>query len=326
MELKKIAILGPGGNVGAAIITELLEDGSRFSITAITRTTSNYTPPLTSDLTHKTVDYKSFDSLSEAFADQDAVINCITGGATQYDPSKLIIDAAVAAGVKFFFANEFVSDLASAQYKRLPEAFVGAKVRIRAYLEELGTQGKITWTSLNGGPFFDMWLMKGPAGFDIANRHARIYGTGNNPLLWTPLPTIGLAAANMIRNPDAVRNRPIHICPLAKELLTQNILLRTLETVLNTKFTVENIGVKKINEHARIALERGQAAKAMKGLAVSNQFYEGDCGNDFSRLLENEVVGVKSIGVEEAVRNAIQRYGEDSKVVEGMFRIEPCEI
>lgn len=89
-------------------------------------------------------------------AGQDAVINCITGGATQYDPSKLIVDAAVAAGIKLYFANEFVGNMAREQYKRLPESFVGAKVRIRKYLEELGEQKEIQWTALNGGPFFDM--------------------------------------------------------------------------------------------------------------------------------------------------------------------------
>ncbi|KAF1849104.1 NAD(P)-binding protein [Cucurbitaria berberidis CBS 394.84] len=326
MELKNVAILGPGGNVGAAIITELLKDGSRFNLVGITRKTSTYTPPPNTNITHKSVDYTSFHSLLEAFTGQDAVVNCITGGATHYEPSKLIIDAAVAAGVKFFFANDYVGHLTREQFKRLPESFVGAKPRIREYLEELGTQGKIAWTGLTGGPFFDMWLMKGPAGFDIANRHARIYGTGNNPLCWTPLPTIALAVANIIRNPKPVCNRPIYICPFPKNQLTQNILLSTLESVLDTKFTIENVDVKKINEHAKIALERGEAGKAMKGLAVSNQFYEADSGNDFSHLVENEVVGVNTMSVEDAVREAIQRYGEDFKIVEGMFRVEPCEI
>jgi hypothetical protein len=32
----------------------------------------------------------------------------------------------------------------------------GAKLRIRKYLEEIGQMGKIKWTALNGGPFFDM--------------------------------------------------------------------------------------------------------------------------------------------------------------------------
>ncbi|OAL51678.1 NAD(P)-binding protein [Pyrenochaeta sp. DS3sAY3a] len=326
MDLKKIAILGPGGNVGAAIIAELRKDGPRFSITAITRQTSKYTPPTDSDIIHKTVDYSSKSSLVEAFAGQDAVVNCVTGGATQYDPSKLIIDAAIEAGVKFFFANEFVGYVTREQYIRLPETFVGAKYRMRKYLEELGKNGEIKWTALNGGPFFDMWLMKGPAGFDISNRLARIYGTGENKLCWTPLPTIALAAANMLRNPAPVVNRPIYICPFPRGQLTQNIILNNLEAVLDTKFDVQQIDVAKINRNARIALERGEAGKAMKGLTISNQFYEEDSGNDFSDLVENEVVGVPLTTVEEEVRAAIARYGDDSKVVDGMFKVEACEI
>lgn len=305
-------------------MSELLKKEGELTITGVTRHNSSYTAPTDSSIIHKKVDYESFDSLVEAFSDQDAVVNCITGSATQFDPSKRIIDACIAAKVKFFFANEFVGHVTREQYRRLPEAFVGGKYRIRQYMEGLGKEGKITWTSLTGGPFFDMWVAKGPAGFDIANRHARIYGTGDNPLCWTPLPIMGVAAANMLRKPAAVANRPIHICPFRK--LTQNHILATLESVLGTKFTVEKVDVKKINEHARIALDRGEAGKAMKGLAVSNQFYEGDSGNDFSELVENNTVGVEMMTVEDAIKDVIARYGEDSKVVEAMFKVEPCEV
>lgn len=133
-------------------------DGIRFKLTAITREESKYTPPL--GVTHKTVDYTSSASLEEAFAGQDAVVNCITGGATAYEPSKLIIDSAVAAGVNFLFANEFVGYVTSEQFKRLPESHAGAKLRIRNYLQQQGDEGKIAWTGLNGGPFFDMCRFK----------------------------------------------------------------------------------------------------------------------------------------------------------------------
>jgi hypothetical protein len=166
--------------------------------------------------------------------------------------------------------------------------------------------------------------MKGPAGFDIANRRARIYGTGDNILCWTPLPTMGLAVANMLRNPEPFMNRSIFICPFSD--LTQNKLLSNLEKAIGEKFGVDNIDVKKINEHARIALERGEAAKAMKGLAVSNQFYEDDCGNDFRHLVENDLVGVEMMSVEDAVRDALGQYGKDCKAVESLFKVEPCEI
>ena len=232
----------------------------------------------------------------------------------------------MAAGVKFFFGNEFVGYVDSPQYRRLPEAFIGSKVRIRDYLAELAAAGKIAWTSLNGGPFFDMWLMKGPAGFDVANEKARIYGTGNNNLFWTPLPTMAEAVVNMLQDPSTVTNRPVYICPFAKGELTQTSLLTALQKVLNTTFSVEEVNVAEMNKNARIALAKGEAGKAMKGLAVSNQFYEEDSGNNFSHLIENELVGVKMVGVEDAVRDAIARWGRDSPVVESMFRVESCEV
>ncbi|CAN9181988.1 unnamed protein product [Alternaria alternata] len=342
MELKHVAILGAGGNVGNTIITELLKDGARFTITAITRSTSSYTPPFTA-ITHRTVDYTSFSSLQAAFQGQDAVVNCVTGGATHYEPSKLIIDAAVAAGVKFFFANEFVGDITRKEFTRLPEAFVGSKCRIREYLEELGREKKMAWSSLNGGPFFDMWLMKGPAGFanspsvpDIPNHHARIYGTGNEPLYWTPLSTIGLAAGNMLRNPLPIVSRPILICPFPH--LTQNMLLRTLEKLLDTSFGVEHVDVEKIHRHALVVLEKwkeggeqeegkAQMGKAVKGLAISNQFYGGeDDVKHLGQAVQNEIVGVKTMQVEDAVKDALEHYGKECQVVQGMFNVEACDI
>ncbi|KAJ4356798.1 uncharacterized protein N0V89_004835 [Didymosphaeria variabile] len=328
MELKNIIILGARGNVGTALIAELLKTPDTFTITAVSRSSSTSTPPTGPDanITRKAVDYSSLNSLKEAFTGQDAVVNCVTGGATQYEPSKLIIDAAVAAGVKFFFANEYVGNVGSEQFKRLPESAAGAKVRVREYLEKLAKEERITWTALNGGPFFDMWLMKGPAGFDIKNKQARIYGSGNNPLYWTPLPTIAVAAAAIIRNPSATANRGVFICPFAPGTLTQNSLLAALETVLELQFSVTHVDVATINKNAKIALGRGEVGKAMRGFTISNQFYEEDCGNNLEGLTENELLGVEEMNVEEAVRDAIERYGTDVSVVESMFRVEPCDV
>jgi hypothetical protein len=128
----------------------------------------------------------------------------------------------------------------------------------------------------------------------------------------------------MIRNPSPVLNRPIYINTVPN--LTQNILLSTVESVLGQKFTVEHVDVEKINKNSLIALERGEIGKAMKGLTVSNQFFEGDSGNDFSKLVENETVGVESVSVEEAVRQAIEIWGTEGPVVESLFMVEACEI
>lgn len=106
------------------------------------------------------------------------VINCVTGCATQYEPSKLIIDAAIAANVPFYFSNEFVGNIFSEQFGRLPEVAAGAKLRIRRYLEGVGEEGKIGWMALNGGPFFDMCKFCKAGEVRCANKSRAYEGSG----------------------------------------------------------------------------------------------------------------------------------------------------
>ena len=86
----------------------------------------------------------------------DAVLCCVPSGATKFHDQKLLIDAAIDAGVKLFFASEYASNIMSPHYQVFPTEFVGDKVKVRKYLEEKGAAGQIAWTALNGGPFFDM--------------------------------------------------------------------------------------------------------------------------------------------------------------------------
>lgn len=100
--------------------------------------------------------FSSHASLVAALSGHDAVLSCVPGGATDFESQKLLIDAAVAAGVKLFFASEYSANVMTWQYARLPTQFVGDKPRIRRYLEDKSKEGLIAWTALNGGPFFDL--------------------------------------------------------------------------------------------------------------------------------------------------------------------------
>ena len=151
----------PSGNVGSAIIKALLKDG-HFQVTAVIRPTSKHSLPPTSsasnndDISIVKADFEDSSSLVAALRDQDAVVCCVPGGATKFGPQKLLIDAAIEAGVKLFFASEFASDILSPHYALFPTELVGDKIRVRKYLEEKASAGEIAYTALNGGPFFDM--------------------------------------------------------------------------------------------------------------------------------------------------------------------------
>ena len=245
-----------------------------------------------------------------------------------FGPQKLLIDAAIAAGVKLFFADEFVSDILSPHFEIFPTQFVGEKVKIRRYLEEKAAKRAIAWTALSGGPFFDMCtfartrrsllllphtdpqpgLMAGPAGFSIPTRHATIYGSGNNLACWTPLPVIALTVANMLLNHGPILNRGVLICGVTG--VTQNSILAALEAETGDSFEVEHLDVKEIREEAHAALARGEYKQATRGLAINAQFNEEDGAANFWEKVDNELVGVRPVTVRQAVREAMANWGK----------------
>lgn len=140
------------------MIKELLKD-SRFKIRTIARRTSDYNPPPSSpDIEIFAVDFADSPSLVTALQNQDALVCCVPGSATKFAPQKLLIDAAIVAGVKLFFASEFGSNILSPHYEIFPTQFVGDKIKVRKYLEEKASACEIAYTALNGGPFFDLCM------------------------------------------------------------------------------------------------------------------------------------------------------------------------
>ncbi|KAI9808508.1 MAG: hypothetical protein M1827_007213 [Pycnora praestabilis] len=326
MELKNIAIVGPGGNVGSAIIKALLRDGT-FNITAITRPASTYTSatngtPTTSNtddntntVTTTTADFSSSTSLTHALQNQDALLCCVPAGATKFALQKIIIDAAIEAGVKLFFASEFVSDVCSDHYEIFPKEFVGEKKKVRLYLDERAGNGDIGWTALNGGPFFDMWLTKGHAGFNIPARRAKIYGTGNNLSCWTPLPTVAAAVVQMLHDPKPILNRGVFISGVKG--VTQNAILEALEFEMDDQFEVEYVDLRPIKEDALEALAKGMFKAATMGLAISFNFNEEDSKANFWDKVENELLDVQPVSVREAVRAAMIEAGMGKELKDG---------
>jgi hypothetical protein len=151
--------------------------------------------------------------------------------------------------------------------------------------------------------------MGGPSGFDIDNRKARIYGSGNNLSCWTPLPTIAVAVINMLRNPSPILNRSIFISGVLD--LTQNAILAALEAETGDKFAVEHVDVWQIKKEALEALEKGEYRQATRGLTINHNFNEEDSAANFWHKVENELVGVKPVTVQEAVRDAMGSWRKE---------------
>lgn len=105
---------------------------------------------------------------------------------------KTLIDAAQAAGVRHFthttFSGNIDTDFSLRNAKRAAES----------YLKQSG----MNYTILRPGYFMEIWLS--PAvGFDYANAHATIYGTGHDKLSWISLGDVAKFAVASLANPAA---------------------------------------------------------------------------------------------------------------------------
>ncbi|XTI90256.1 hypothetical protein V2W45_1470295 [Cenococcum geophilum] len=226
----------------------------QLHITPLTRPTSTYTAPSPLIRTF-TADFTSPASLTAVLQGQDAL----------HDAWKPLIDGAVAAGVKLFFASEFASDIMSPYFAKFPPLFVGDKIRVRGYLEERVGSGEIAWTVPNGGPFFDMYeFCCAPAGFDIPSRKARIYDTSNNFACGTPLPVMGSTNA-ILEALEAETGEMFtaeHRCELAKAIggMTINSNFNEEDSVANFWDMVGNelLGVNPVSvgEAVKEAMEK----------------------------------------------------------------------
>ena len=177
------------GNLGSVVLKELLSSGL-FELTVLTRGSSTLTfPP---EVKVVKVDYERLDSLTTALAGQDALVSTLPSNVAA--SQKLLIDAAVKAGVKRVIPTEYGCDLHNELTRKLP-VYAG-KVQIEEYLEQLAVKGSISYTLVFNGPLLDLCLRQGLF-FNFKDRKVDIYDGGEVPISTTryerSLPKVSLA-------------------------------------------------------------------------------------------------------------------------------------
>lgn len=164
------------GNLGSVVLKELLSSGL-FELTVLTRGSSTQTfPP---EVKVVKVDYESLDSLTTALAGQDALVSTLAPNVAA--SQKLLIDAAVKAGVKRVIPTEYGCDLHNELTRKLP-VYAG-KVQIEEYLEQIAVKGSISYTLVFNGPLLDLFLRQGF--FNFKDREVDLYDGGEVPISTT---------------------------------------------------------------------------------------------------------------------------------------------
>ncbi|KAH6977509.1 isoflavone reductase [Ilyonectria sp. MPI-CAGE-AT-0026] len=201
MSLKKVSLVGASGNVGSSVLPELLK--SDLVLSAVTRETSSAKFP--EGVAHVKSDF-SLSSLTEAFKGQDAVISMLP--ITALGDQAVVIEAAIAAGVKRFIPSEYGSDSTSDAVIAVVPFFEGKK----KYLDYLKSQeSSISWTALFTGPFFDWGLAAGFVGFDFATKTSTLIDGGKTRFTTSNVAQIGRALVAVLSHATETANKLVFV-------------------------------------------------------------------------------------------------------------------
>ena len=162
-----------------------------------------------------------------------------------------LVQAAKSAGVKHFV---FVS------FPPMAEDF--ALQRAKREVEQAVIASGMTYTILRPTFFMEIWLS--PAvGFDVAGRHARIYGSGENAISWISFANVADFAMRSPASP-AAHNA---ILPLGgPEALSPLEVVRIFEELAGAPFTIEYMlesVLRAGKDAARRALDEALAALSL---------------------------------------------------------------
>lgn len=272
------------------LLDALLKESS-FKVTVLSRQDSKSTFPSGVQVIY--ADYDSQDSLSEAFEGQDVVISLVASSVLKSQTK--LIDAAIAAGVQRFIPSEFGSDTVDPRNRAIVN-LSNDKYEVTKYLKS--NEGKISWTSIITGPFFDWCLRVGFHGIDFQNKTATLYDNGTARFSATNLHTVALAVIKSLEKPDLTKNQYVYIAGFQT---TQKELLAIAEKITGEKWTVKDVPAQELIESGNAKIQQGDYSGILS-LLISATFGKDEVGYFEPAKVWNEKLGLPKDDLESAIR------------------------
>ncbi|KAI1499076.1 hypothetical protein F5X99DRAFT_420128 [Biscogniauxia marginata] len=296
--ISRVALAGATGNLGPAIVKELVDAG--FQVTVLTRQNSTSSKALQASVTAIPVDYDSLDSLTNALKGQDAVVSTL--GSAAMGKQLLLIQAAVKANVKRFIPSEFGSNTVVEKTARLP--IYKDKIAVQNALKEAASSSALSYTLIYNGPFLD-WGIKVGFVIDVKNKQINLYDGGDRVFSTTTLPTIGKAVAGVLKNPAQTANRPVYIQDTAITL--EKLAALGKKATGDATWKEDIVSVDEMVEQSWVELKspNPDPHKFVYGFIKAAIFGEG-YGAHYETL-DNDLLGIKGLSDAE-VQDLLNRY------------------
>ncbi|KAK6347821.1 hypothetical protein TWF718_005645 [Orbilia javanica] len=301
MAIKNVLLIGGSGNIGAPILAAITAEPS-LNVTVLTREDSTSTFPAGTVV--KKADYKSHESLVAAFKGHDTIVSNI---ATLAAIDQLaFVEAAVEAGVTRFYPTEYGS-IASSDGDIVQEFWdkVGFSGKYEVYLrlKELADAGKIEYTLITSGPFFDWGLQFGFIGLNLKEKKATIFGSGNQVIAASNLSHIANAVVWTLTHPEESKNKTIRFWSYK---ITQTSLLAAAEKITGTKWAVERVPVE---DHVNAGLEGRKAGNIYAGYQVLQGLIFDENDKYGSNYKVNNIPFEDDRKLEDVLADALEKFG-----------------
>ncbi|KAF5703515.1 oxidoreductase [Fusarium mundagurra] len=301
-----IALVGATGNLGPAILEQLLAASLKLTVLARVGSAKKVLELTNSNSVKvREVDYSSQSSVVSALDTVDIVISTL-GFANLYEIQKSLIDASIEAGVSRFIPSEFGNDSANPLVQKLP--VFADKIKTQEYLKlKVAENPGFSYTFVYNNSFLD-WQLQIGFMVNLKDHIATLYDGGDVVYSATRLSTIGRALAAIAKNLDVTKNRHIYVHDIA---ITQNQIIEIAKRIDGKEWATTVASTSEIEENSYQALKSSDPAEvagSALGFIARACWGEG-YGGDFSKKSNNDLLGLPGLsmeGLEDLVRDIIK--------------------
>ena len=189
------------GRIGGPVVDELVKAG--YDVTILTRDPAGLAEKF-STARKIQVDYESDASLQQALNGHDALVSTVAMSAIANQ--KRMIDAAIAAGVKYFIPAEYTVNSRDAKAQAQP--MMASVVDIQRYLTTKDDQ--IAWFVVNCGALLE-FVLDHPVLLDFDNQVATLWDGGDGAISLSDIPLLARAIATALRQPERVLDHRLRV-------------------------------------------------------------------------------------------------------------------
>jgi hypothetical protein len=229
------------------------------------------------------VDYTSQENLKDALSGQDAVVSTVPTAAI--GNQIVFIDAAIAAGVKYFIPSDYSNMSTDVNARELPP-FAGAKT-VQDYLKAKSEEGKIAYSIMASGGFLD-YLFVTSMFIDWNDRACKLYNNGATAISASSYAAIGKAVAAVLQAPQRWKNKAVYF---HDAVVTQKEILETVQkSTPAVEWKVVPVDTANVEKLGYEKLQKGDPSGDM--LILLAAVASGKYRSSFDQV-DNEELGIK---------------------------------